>query len=124
MTHCQPSRSIIAQYYIYWEKFLDFIISRIHHGLVGKKIGSKELSLKIKMFCFCFYFRYLLPPCRHKSTPSSFQSRRRRNPSSAIRKSSEEKKRNEALCGREDTKGDLKQNGFEAVELAKLNYYK
>ena len=34
--------------------------------------------------------------------------------------SSEEKKRNEALCGREDTKGDLKQNGFEAVELARL----
>ena len=66
-----------------------------------------------------FYFRYLLPPCRHKSTPSSFQSRRR-NPSSAIRKSAEEKKRNEALCGREDTKGDLKQNGFEAVELARL----
>ena len=69
---------------------------------------------------FLFLFRVSPSPCRHKSTPSSFQSRRRRNPSSAIRKSSEEKKRNEALCGREDTKGDLKQNGFEAVELARL----
>ena len=29
--------------------------------------------------------------------------------------SSEEKKRNEALCGREDTNGDLKQNGLKQL---------
>ena len=47
----------------------NFIISRIHHGLVGKKIGSKELSLKTKTFCFCFYFRYLLPPADTRVLP-------------------------------------------------------
>ena len=73
------------------------------------------------MLCFCFISGNSFPPADTRVLPSA-SSPEEEIPaaSSAIKKSSEEKKRNEALCGREDTKGDLKQNGFEAVELARL----
>ena len=104
---------------MHWEKFLEF-----HNfedtSWTGWKENRQQRTVALNQnVLFLFLFQVSPSPCRHKSTPSSFQSRRR-NPSSAIRKSAEEKKRNEALCGREDTKGDLKQNGFEAVELARL----
>ena len=84
-----------------------------HYRLVEKKLGSKELSFKTKTVRFRFSFQVSPPPL--PTQEYSLHSSERRNPSSDMCISSEEKKRNEALCGREDTNGDPKQNGLKQL---------